>query len=128
MSIFEDRKLRFLIAGIGNTSFAYFSTIILYYLLEDAIDLFYLALIASFMNILLSSFVQKVFVFSSKSLVPSADLQVISYYAVMALATSFILRQMVSLYDISIWLAQAVLVFLSALVSYNYFNFLYKKA
>lgn len=126
MRFFKNRKFRFLIAGIGNTAFGYFSTIILFFMLGDAIDLFYLALIASFFNILLSSLVQKVFVFTSKSIVPSADLQVISYYTFMAIITSFILSKMVLILGISIWLSQAVLVILSAFVSYNYFKFLYK--
>lgn len=128
MSAFLKTKFRFLVAGLVNSVFAYLSTIILFKIFGKNVSLFNLALIASFINIIFSSFVQKYFVFSSKKIILHADLQVIFYYAVLALSSSYILEALVLNFGISIWFAQFLIIVVGALFSYNYFKFIYKKS
>ena len=127
MRLLQNKKYRFIIAGSVNTCFAYLSTILLYYLLNSILNLFYIALMASVFNIVFSGMVQKYFVFSSKSILLAADAQVIIYYAAIAFSSSYLLDIMVNYIGISIWISQAFLIVVSAVLSYNYFNFLYKK-
>lgn len=128
MLFLKNKKIRFIIAGAGNSAFAYFSTIVLYYILSDNFDLFYIALIAGFINIIFSSLVQKFFVFDSRNLDIYSDIQVLIYYVVLLLSSSYLLNLLVLNLGLTIWISQLLIIVISSIISFNYFNFIYRKS
>ena len=128
MKNLDNKKIRFIIAGGINTCFAYLSTISLYYLIGGFVNLFYIGLMASVFNVVFSSIIQKFFVFTSKTIKLAADMQVFIYYVALAISSSYILDFLVTNIGISIWISQAFLIIASAVLSYNYFNYLYTKS
>ena len=112
------RMLRFGAVGLLNTAFGYFLTIALYHLLIAQLNLIYIGVICNFISITFSFLTNKLFVFKSKANWIVQYLKSYLVYGVVGFASIFILYVLVTEFEWTIWISQAISMFMAAVLSY----------
>ena len=114
------KTTRYVIVGILNTIFGYFSTIILLYALNKVIGTVITAVIANIINITFSFILYKIFVFQSDGKWVPEYLRSYIVYGVAAIISIISLSLLIDMMKIEIWIAQGIS--MSIVVVFSYFG------
>jgi len=114
----HKEKLRYLIVGAANTVFGYCSGIVLYEILSPVIHIIFIATLINIVNISVSFLTYKLFVFRSKGIWWQEYLRSYLVYGTAALISIVLIWFLVDGLKIPFWIAQAVLIIFTVVVSY----------
>ena len=118
VALVKRRELRFAIAGGWNALFAYFVVIFMYEILELYLNIIFIAVIATVINIAQSFCVHKIFVFQTKGdwiKGLGKSYVVYGFSSVIGVASLWLL---VDVFAVTIYLAQALVMVILSVVSY----------
>lgn len=124
--MFFSKKIRYLIAGCFNTIFGYLIGVGFYKLMISEFHLLFVGLVTNIINISFSFVMYKLFVYKTKGGWFVEYLKSYVTYGLSAIVGVFLLWIMISSSNISIWLAQALSIIITTIVSYighTYFTF-----
>lgn len=113
-----SRKIRYLLAGGWNTLFGYSTGVALYYSLSNYLHLIEIALLANAIAITMAFLSYKLFVFQTQGNWLREYFRSYLVYGVMALFGIALLWIMVDGFDTPFWLAQAIVVVATVIISY----------
>lgn len=117
-NLFEHKKTKYLIAGAVNTAFGYFVTLLIYYGLQSFLNLIAIMVLANVVCITFSFVIYKLFVFKTKANWLKEYLRCYLVYGGAAIVGIFGIWILVELLGIPFWIAQALLLSISIVVSY----------
>lgn len=116
--VWSIRPIRFLVTGVWNTTFAYISLAILYYLLSDKIHYMIIIGFSGIINITNAYICHKFFVFKTKGNYVKEYLRYYIVYSV-PMAIGFIAFPVcIEILKINFYVTQALLTFITVLISY----------
>lgn len=116
--LFKSRKLKYLIVGGANTVFGYVVGVGLYELLTPLFSIWVIGAISNICAITFSFVSYKLFVFRTKGQWLCEYLKAYLVYGVMALVGVVLLWLYVDIFVFSIWLAQALVIISTVILSY----------
>lgn len=116
--LWHDKRLRYFIIGGGNTIFGYMASVGLYYGLTTYLHIVAIGIISSIVNISFSFLTYKLLVFKTKGAWFSEYLRCYAVYGLSLLMSICSLWIIVDYMHISFWIAQAGIIFVSAILSY----------
>lgn len=123
-----DQKIRYLIAGVWNTAFAYVVGILLYKYLYELCGIWGVGILANVLGISMSFCAYKFFVFRSSANWVKEYAKSYLVYGFVALVNIPALWLMVDRLKFSIWLSQFACIIFSVIISYAaHSNFTFKK-
>ena len=124
----KTKKIRYLLAGSWNTLFGYLVGVGLYQILHAYTQTLYIALFANTICISMSFLTYKLFVFRTRGSWLKEYLKSCTVYSGAALVSSLLLWLFVDLLSISIYVAQALVIISTIVVSYTgHSRFTFKK-
>ena len=112
-------KMRYLLAGGWNTLFGYIIGVGLYQLMHAHIQTLYIALLANIICISMSFITYKLFVFKTRGRWIEEYLKSCTVYSGAALISSLLLWLFVDLFSIHIYIAQALVITTTVVISYT---------
>jgi putative flippase GtrA len=115
----DSRKIRYLLAGGWNTLFGYTVGTGFYYLFSKHIHIIIVLILANFFTITMAFLTYKLFVFQTKGNWGMEYARSYLVYGTTALLSIIMLWLMVDFMAISFWIAQALMIVLTVIVSYN---------
>ena len=124
-----NQKQAFLVAGVFNTIFGYFFSLISYFHLKNFLHIFFIGLIVNFITITEAFIVYRFWVFKSKNLWIKEYVRSFLVYGSSGLLGIIGLWLMVDYLLITFWLSQATVTI--SLVIFNYLshkNFTFKRS
>lgn len=128
-SFLKDKRIRYLLAGGWNTLFGYGLMICMYELLNKQLHLVAIAFLSSFIAISVSFATYKIFVFETKGFWLVEWLRSFIVYGLATLVSIFLLWLFVGVFDINIYISQAISSALVIIGSYfGHKSFTFKKA
>lgn len=114
----ENPKFRYLLAGSWNTGFGYLCGVSMYYLFGDWMGVLIVAILSNILAISMSFFTYKLFVFRTKGNWVKEYLRAYLVYGLSAIVGILLLMIFVKLLDIEFWLAQALVILVTVIISY----------
>jgi len=114
----ENPRFRYLLAGAWNTAFGYLCGVSMYYLFGDWMGVLIVAILSNILAISMSFLTHKVFVFKTKGNWIREYLRAYLVYGLSAIVGILLLMIFVELLDIKFWLAQALVILLTVIISY----------
>jgi putative flippase GtrA len=124
----NSQKIRYLLAGGWNTLFGYLVGVGLYQILHAHTQTLYIALLANTICISMSFLTYKLFVFRTSGRWLEEYLKSWTVYSGAALISSLLLWVFVDLLSISIYIAQALVIISTVVISYTgHSRFTFKK-
>lgn len=125
---FKDKRIRYLLVGGWNTIFGYLLMVILYELLSNQFHIVAIAFLSSFIAISMSFATYKVFVFNTKGFWLTEWLRSFIVYGLATLLSIFLLWLFMAIFNIDIYISQALSSTLVILGSYfGHKSFTFKK-
>lgn len=131
ISLFKEHreKINFLLIGIWNTVFGYFTFVALYYLLNHIVHYVLLLIISNIISITNAFVGYKLFVFKTKGNYLKEYFRFYLVYGVSILLNIIMLPIVVETFKISPVLAQPGFIFITVIVSYfGHKNFSFRKS
>lgn len=116
--MFKAKDLRYILAGVWNTSFGYFTSLLVYDYFHVFLHILFIGLIVNILNISMSFLTYKFFVFRTKNHWFTEYLRCYIVYGGVVLISLCILWLAVDYLKIPFWIAQAFVMLLGVLVSY----------
>jgi putative flippase GtrA len=116
--MFKFKGLRYILTGSWNTLFGYFSALIIYDYCHFFLHILLIGLITNILNISMSFFTYKYFVFKTKNHWLTEYLKAYIVYGGITILSIGILWFTVDYLKIHFWIAQAVVMVIGVLVSY----------
>ena len=116
--MFKTKELRYILAGIWNTLFGYFTSLLIYDSFHVSLHILFIGLMANILNISMSFLTYKVFVFRTKNHWLKEYLRSYIIYGGVALISLCILWFAVDYLEMPFWIAQALVMSLGVLMSY----------
>lgn len=114
----DKEKLRYLLVGAANTVFGFCSGIVFYQGLSPVIHIIFIATLINIINISVSFFTYKLFVFKSKGIWWQEYLRSYLVYGAAALVSIVLIWILVDGLKIPFWIAQAALIIFTVVASY----------
>jgi putative flippase GtrA len=114
----NPQKIRYLLVGAINTLFGYAIGVGLYKLLSNQINIISIGIISNIICITLSFTTYKVLVFRTKGGWISEYLRAYLVYGSMAIVGVIFLWFFVDVCELNIWIAQALVIFITVVFSY----------
>ena len=118
LSMFQSRKVRYLIVGGANTLIGYSLGVGLYYVLSPTLHILLIGAISSVLAISVSFTTYKLFVFRTRGHWLTEYLRSYVIYGGMALLGIILLWVLVDSMQLPIWLAQGVSILITVVISY----------
>lgn len=115
----QEKIFSYVVIGIINTIFSYFSFIYFYFLFKNFVDLFFITLFSAMLNILFSFFNMKYFYFKTKNFQFFNELK--KYYILyifLFLASYAILFYGIKVYEINIFIVHFINIVVNFMLSY----------
>jgi putative flippase GtrA len=116
--MFKTKELRYVLAGIWNKLFGYFTSLLIYDSFHVFLHILFIGLIANILNISMSFLTYKVFVFRTKNHWLKEYLGSYIIYGGVALISLCILWLAVDYLKMPFWIAQALVMSLGVIISY----------
>jgi putative flippase GtrA len=116
--MFKTKELRYVLAGIWNTLFGYFTSLLIYDSFHVFLHILFIGLMANIINISMSFLTYKFFVFRTKNHWLKEYLRSYIIYGGVALISLSILWFAVDYLKMPFWIAQALVMSLGVLISY----------
>lgn len=127
-SFLKDKRIRYLLAGGWNTLFGYGLMLFMYELLNKELHLVAIAFLSSFIAISMSFATYKIFVFKTKGFWLTEWLRSFVVYGVVTLLSIFLLWLFMTVFNINIYISQAISSMLVIFGSYfGHKSFTFKK-
>ena len=124
----HSKVLRYIFFGLWNTAFAYAFTVVLFHLLKDYIHIVFIGVASTLISIAQSFLVHKLFVFRTKGRWIIELCRGYLVYGVSSIIGIALLWLLVDVMLFSIYLAQAIVMLLTIVVSYTgHLKFTFKK-
>ena len=122
------KQAQYIFWGVVNTAFGYVISLLLYYSLSPRIALILIAILINIVNITFSFITYKAFVFKSKEDWWREYFRAYIVYGGSAIIGIILLLLFVDFLQIKFWIAQALLIFVSATISFlGHDRFTFKK-
>ena len=112
------KESRFLLAGVWNTLFGYFSSLIIYNYYHNLLHILLIGVMVNILNISMSFFTYKYFVFKTKKNWAQEYLRSYVIYGGVALVSLCILWFAVDYLKLPFWIAQALTMLIGVFISY----------
>jgi putative flippase GtrA len=124
----HSKELRYIFFGLWNTAFAYALTIVLFHLLKDNIHIVFIGVVSTSISIAQSFLVHKLFVFRTRGEWITELCRSYLVYGVSSVIGITLLWLLVEAISLSIYLAQAIVMLSTVVVSYiGHSKFTFKK-
>jgi putative flippase GtrA len=116
--MFSQKRMRYLLVGGANTMVGYMIGIFIYKAMSNSFGIVSIGIISNVLSITFSFVAYKIFVFRTKGAWFTEYLKAYLLYGGMALIGIFLLWLFVENMRISIWVAQALIIGLTFIISY----------
>lgn len=116
--LIHDRRLRYLLVGGWNTGFGYFVSLVLYQCLAHRLHIVLIGIIANIINISMSFFTYKIFVFKTRGNPLYEYLRSYVVYGAGAIIGIIALWLLVDGLHFPFWIAQGMVVAVTVVISY----------
>jgi len=116
--MFKTKGLRYILAGVWNTLFGYFTSLLIYDYYHNFLHILFIGLIANILNISMSFLTYKFFVFRTKNYWLKEYLRSYILYGGVALTSLCMLWFAVDYLNMPFWIVQALVMSLGVLISY----------
>ena len=116
--MFKTKGLRYILAGVWNTLFGYFTSLLIYDYYHNFLHILFIGLIANILNISMSFLTYKFFVFRTKNYWLKEYLRSYIIYGGVALVSLCMLWFAVDYLNMPFWIVQALVMSLGVLISY----------
>jgi len=117
--VVKIKQLRYLVAGGWNTIFGYFLALFIYHYLHDFLHILVIGIITNILNISMSFFTYKYFVFRTKTHWLREYFRSYIIYGGIALISICILWLSVDCLKIHFWIAQGIAMIIGVIMSYR---------
>jgi putative flippase GtrA len=114
----NQKKLRYLMVGIVNTVIGYFIGVGIYKALGENLGIFWIGIISNIFSITISFLSYKILVFRTKGMWLVEYMRAYAVYGGSALIGIIFLWLFVDKLKLSIWLAQALVITVTVIISY----------
>ncbi len=112
-------KVRYMLAGAWNTLFGYFSALVIYDFLRITLHIILIGIIINILNISMSFFTYKLFVFQTKKNWVKEYLRSYIVYGFTALISLCMLWFFVDYLNVRFWIAQALILLIGIFISFK---------
>lgn len=114
----NKRKINYLLVGFANTVIGYVIGVATYRFLDSTLGIIWVGIISSILSITVSFATYKIFVFKTKGMWLEEYIKAFLVYGSTAIIGVGLLWGLVDIMNISIWIAQAITMGITFIVSY----------